>query len=299
MISHVFGRRRFLFMLLGLSAWTVIPGAAADPQAGAGRKLFVIGASASAGFFGEELMGGMRTPEYRLKYYLDAALTAPHEPVKSATSALFFLAVPAVAQEQIDKAVAAQPTAVIGIDFLFWFCYGRRPEELRPALLEDGLKLLERLEGPLVIGDIPDASSAVGGILHREEMPKLETLAAANRRIREWAAKRPAVMVLPLAEFMTACKADQALKTGPVEWPQGTTRKLLQPDQLHAARTGNVALALSILGALTERGLIPEESVRWDGAAVKDQALLIAEKEKAEVRKRIGNKEGRPLIEVK
>lgn len=299
MIPHAFGRGRFLSLLLSVTGLLAFSGHGDEKAAGAGRKLFVIGASASAGFLQQEIMGGVRTPEYRLKYYLDAALKDPHEPVESATSSLFFLAVPTVAREQIDKAMAAQPAVVIGIDFLFWFCYGRRPEDLRPAMLEDGLTLLEQIKGPLVIGDIPDASSAVGGILHREEMPKLETIAAANRRIREWAAERPAVMVLPLADFMVTCKADQPLKTGPVEWPQGTTRKLLQPDQLHAGRTGNVALALSIMAALTERGLIAKDNVRWDAEAVKAQAILNAAPEIEEYTKRTGKKESRPSLEVK
>lgn len=286
-------------MLTGLASLLILPGQAEEKRAGAGAKLFVIGASASAGFIQEEIMGGVRTSEYRLKYYLDAALSAPHPTVESATSALFFLAVPTVAKEQIDKAVAAKPTAVIGIDFLFWFCYGRRPENLRLAMLEDGLALLEQIQEPLVIGDLPDASSAVGGILHREEMPKLETLAAANRRIREWAASRPEVMVLPLSDFMVTCKADEALKTGPVDWPRGTTRKLLQPDQLHAGRTGNAALALSIMASLCERGLIPKESVRWDAEAVKAQAILKAEPEKEVIKKQIENKQARPLLELK
>ena len=254
---------------------------AGDVPAGVGERMFVIGASASAGFIQEELLGGKKTPEYRMKYYLDGALTAPHEPVGSSCTAMFFLAVQPSATTQVASAVAAKPTLTVSVDFLFWFCYGRLKEEpARLALLEKGLAHLEEIPGTLVVGDLPDATSAIGKILDREEVPKLETIDAANRRIREWAATRPSVIVLPLSEFMTTCKANKAVKCGPVEWPDGKTRALLQADELHASRSGNAALALSVFAALTERGLVPKESVLWDAAAVKAKAIANSQIEK-------------------
>ncbi len=290
----------FLFRVAFCLAAALGVAAAEDAKSGVGERMFVIGASASAGFIQEELLGGMKTPEYRLKYYLDAALSTPHEPAGSSCTSMFFLAVQPSAKTQIASAVAAKPTLTVSVDFLFWFCYGRLKEEpARLALLEKGLAHLEKIPGTIVVGDLPDATSAIGKILDREEVPKVETIAAANRRIREWAAARPSVIVLPLSEFMATCKADKAVKCGPVEWPDGKTRALLQADELHASQSGNAALALSVFAALTERGLVPKESVLWDAEAVKAKAIANSQPEKDALKARIETKEVVPLIESK
>ena len=228
--------------------------------------LVVIGASASAGFTLSEPFGGAKTPKYRLNRYLAAALLNPNASIQSLAATSFFLEADKQAKQQIEGALATKPAAVIGIDFLFWFCYGNVPnEEDRAPRFDRGLAYLDQLNCPLVIGDIPDASGAVGGILGAKEVPKPEVIAAANRRLTEWASRRKNVALVSLSEFMTACLNDHALSIGPLTIPEGQTGKLLQSDKLHPARHGCAALALAILNALTrEPGLITSKDVRWD-----------------------------------
>ena len=70
---------------------------------------------------------------------------------------------------------------VVGVDFLFWFCYGEGSTDAgRAQRFETGLKLLEQIPCPLVVGDIPDASSATNtGILSIAQVPSGEFLPAA------------------------------------------------------------------------------------------------------------------------
>jgi hypothetical protein len=229
-------------------------------------SLVVIGASASAGFVSSEPFGGSKTPQYRFSRYLSAALADPGIPAKNLASSTFFLMVDDQARRQIDAAVKAKPSAVVGIDFLFWFFYGKvSAESERAAKFEKGLAYLERLSCPLVIGDIPDASPAAGGMLNANEIPKPEAITAANHRLAEWASAHHNVSLVSLNEFMSACLANRALTIGTINWPEGQTRKLLQSDKLHPARHGCAVLALAVMNALTkERGVFSEKDVRWD-----------------------------------
>src|SRR5205823_5910130 len=92
-------------------------------------RIVMIGASATAGFTESEPLGGPTTPQYRLSRYVDAALLAPHEPVQTLAHTMFFMDAEATGRDQIDRALKARPTLVVGVDFLFWFCYGDGPTE--------------------------------------------------------------------------------------------------------------------------------------------------------------------------
>src|SRR5689334_1804853 len=96
----------------------------------------------------------------------------------------------AFAPTQVEAATNARPTLVIGVDFLFWFCYGDgRTDSERAQRFEQGLKLLEQIPCPLVVGDIPDVSAATNtGIISNEQVPSASARAAANKRLKAWAA---------------------------------------------------------------------------------------------------------------
>src|SRR6266498_5629682 len=151
--------------------------ASSKPKASAATKspwarIVMVGASASAGFTETEPLGGPKTLQYRLSRYLDAALLAAHEPVQNLANAMFFIQPEAAGRYQIDQALKAKPTLVVGIDFLFWFCYGEGPTDKdRLQRFEKGLKLLEAVQFPLVLGDIPDASGASNDMLPTDQIP--------------------------------------------------------------------------------------------------------------------------------
>ena len=215
------------------------------------QRIVMIGASATAGFTASEPLGGTNTPHYSLSRYVEAALMARHEPVRNLGNALFFFQPQLFAQQQLAQALTNQPTLVIGVDFLFWFCYGEgATDEERLQRFEQGLKLLEKVDCPLVVGDIPDASAAVNVMLRPDQMPSLKAIAAANQRLKEWAASRRQVVVLGLSEFMRNALANRAITINDLHLPDGQTRVLLQGDKLHSSPPGCAVLAFAVLDAV-------------------------------------------------
>lgn len=235
------------------------------------NRVVMIGASASAGFVFSEPFGGTNTAKCRLNHYLEAALKAPHEPVKNLANALFFLLPEPAGRMQIEQAVEARPTLVVGVDFLFWFCYGQGTNDAeRLSRFDGGLKLLDSVKCPLVLGSIPDASYATNtGIISPAQVPSPAALAAANARLKTWAAARPQVALVPLSEFMQTAMANEALTVHGQTLPAGKTRAILQSDFLHPAPRGAAWLALGILDALIsqEPGFAAAD-VRWNAEEV-------------------------------
>lgn len=233
-------------------------------------RIVMIGASASAGFVLSEPFGGTNTAKCRLNYYLDAALKVPHEPVKNLASALSFLMPESAGRMQVEQAIQARPTLVVGVDFLFWFCYGQGTNDAeRLQRFDAGLKLLEAIKGPLVLGTIPDASFATNsGIISPAQVPSTAALAAANVRLKTWAAARSQVVLVPLSEFMSAAMANRPLSVHGQTLPAGKTRAILQNDLLHPAPRGAAWLALGILDAAVKRPGFSPADVRWNAEEV-------------------------------
>ncbi len=229
------------------SSNSVAPAAATSPYA----RVVTVGASVTAGFTESEPLGGPNTTRLRLDRYVDAALNVPHTPVTNLGNTFFFLHPELMGRRQMEQAQNHRPTLVIGLDFLFWFLYGEgKTDADRLTRFERGLKMLETVECPLVLGDIPDASAAVNGMLRPEQMPSTNALAAANRRLEEWAAGRPRVVTVKLSEFMGNALANHAIKLRGHTLPAGQTRRLIQDDLLHASPHGCAALALAALEAV-------------------------------------------------
>jgi hypothetical protein len=235
------------------------------------QRVVVVGASASSGFVLSEPFGGTNTARCQLDQYLNAAIIPPHAPVKSLATALLFMNPETLGPMQIEAVTNAHPTLVVGVDFLFWFCYGEGGTDAAHARrFENGLKLLEQISCPLVVGDIPDASSATNtGIISPAQVPSETARRAANRRLREWAAARPGVVVVSLEKFMRAAMANQSVTIRGRTLPAGQTRTLLQSDQLHPTPQGAAVLALEILdGLVTRQPEFGAADVRWNSGEV-------------------------------
>jgi hypothetical protein len=215
------------------------------------QRVVVVGASASSGFVLSEPFGGTNTARCQLDQYLNAAIIPPHAPVKSLATALLFMNPETLGPMQIEAVTNAHPTLVVGVDFLFWFCYGEGGTDAAHARrFENGLKLLEQISCPLVVGDIPDASSATNtGIISP--------------------AARPGVVVVSLEKFMRAAMANQSVTIRGRTLPAGQTRTLLQSDQLHPTPQGAAVLALEILdGLVTRQPEFGAADVRWNSGEV-------------------------------
>lgn len=242
-------------------------------------RVVVIGASASAGFVLTEPFGGTNTACCKLHHYLDAAIVPPHAQVKNVATALFFLSPDALAAQETEAATNSHPTLVVATDFLFWFCYGQGDTDAeRAEHFEAGLQALEKIRCPLLVGDIPDASSATNtGIISAEQVPSETARLAANARLKSWAAKHSQVTIVPLAEFMLATKANAAIKIREISLPAGKTRALLQADGLHPNARGAAVLSLGVLDAFVKaHAKIPAKDIRWNIDAVLQSGLQSA-----------------------
>jgi hypothetical protein len=246
------------FVLLCSLLLTALPSVAAEAAPPLFQRIVVLGASVGAGFDTTAPFGGPKTGQYRFAHYLDAAVAGTHEPVTTCANVMLFLNATEIMEKQVTAAIAAKPSVVVGLDALFWFCYGAgRTPEKRLEFFETGLRFLERIDAPLIVGDLPDASRAVGGILGKGEMPPLETIAKCNERLKEWAAARPNVKIFPISEVMARAGADEELTIGGMNWPAGKSRALLQRDLLHPARHGLAALAIAVLDAAASPATTP------------------------------------------
>ncbi|HEY5346505.1 MAG TPA: hypothetical protein VIK62_09205 [Verrucomicrobiae bacterium] len=264
-------RLKFFYCVTTLWLGVFIAGLQVRAAESPWARVVMIGASASAGFVLDEPLGGAETTRCKLNYYLDAAITKPHAPVKNFGSALMFLNPEAFAPLQVEAATNNHPTLVIGVDFLFWFCYGDgNSDAARAARFETGLKLLEQIHCPLVVGDIPDASSATNtGIISVDMVPSEAARRAANARLKIWAKAHPQVVVMPLAKLMRDIMANATLTLHGQTLPAGKTRALLQADQLHPNPHGAAVLTLGILDALTAKETkFPAAEIRWNSEEV-------------------------------
>lgn len=256
-------------MLLPLTLVAALPFAVQTPPEAAeeGRRhpldrVVVLGASVTTGMeLGADLAG-----------VLEATLVREHAPVRAHHNVFFFVRPVQVGTEQVELALRAEPTLVIGIDFLFWFGYGDQDgaggplvsEEARLVLLDRGLALLDRLDVPLAVGDFPDMSEAIGKMLRAEQVPGAETLVRLNARLAAWARERGDVIVLPLARVIADMRSDRAFRIGHQEWPAGCSDLLLRPDRLHPTLEGMAAVAHLVATELVGAELIAPEDVDLD-----------------------------------
>ena len=224
--------------------------ACASSRERAFERVAVIGASMSAGFALDVEAGR----PLDLAGVLQCALTARHDPVASAADIFFFMRPADTGALLAEKAAEANPTLVVALDFLFWFGYGVvAAEEDRPARLEEGLRLLDRFSCPVIAGDLPDMSEAIGIMLSAAQVPAEETRARMNLRIREWAAGRGAV-VLPLSDLVAKLRAGGEVRAGARVYSGAASRALLQRDRLHPTVEGLACVAVAALDAFTGQG---------------------------------------------
>ncbi len=202
----------------------------------------VMGASVSAGF-----MCGVTIADV-----LDKAITVPHKVVDSSTES-FFLAPEFTGKNSLNRMKKENPGAVIGLDFFFWYSYGIMTFEERRDLLRKGCSLAGELDCVFIAGDIPDMREAAGGMLRKEQIPSPEEIAELNTQLRAWAAKRPNIHIVPLAEWITSLKKGKAIKVNGKK-RSFKKKEILQQDDLHATPKGTVLLAVKCLEHLAETG---------------------------------------------
>ncbi len=215
-------------------------------------RVYTIGASVTAGAGRDASLAAL----------LDRAIPGDHAPVQNLASMFFFAGPTPSARKQVDRCLHDKATLVVGLDALFWFAYGRVSGETEEARTESrlvrfrrGLREMERLTMPFVIGDIPDMRHADPRMLPPHAIPSPSALAAINRALAKWAAGREHVTVLPVASWAKKLeggtfKLPPRGKAEPIVLPK---ERAMSPDRLHPSRVGQVALAHRVVQRLRKR----------------------------------------------
>lgn len=252
-----------LAMGYGLRAQEPAAPAPSVPVAQEPLHLGILGASVSDGLgcFAQELRAdGVYAAKYRLADML--VLVCPDRPFEFEDRAHFsmgFNTKPA-GRAAVAAVLDARPQAVVALDFLFWYCYGRhgpaqtaeQAEERRMAAFEQGLSLLAQFEVPVVVGDIPDMSLAAGKAMPASFVPPLASIDAANARLAAWAADHPNVRVVPLAKLIRQLHDEQLVEVAGKHFAATPEQPLLQADELHATPAGLAAITCVVVDTLAE-----------------------------------------------
>ncbi|MBM3975806.1 MAG: hypothetical protein FJ299_02310 [Planctomycetes bacterium] len=256
----------------------------------------VIGASISDGF-GLRAEVGSRV---RLSDYLNAAIAAPHAEVECFGSAFLFQDPLARGERQVLSALERAPTLLVALDFPFWFAYGTLArEEDRPRLLEAGLALLARYDGPTLLCDLPDMSPALHGakvlgmrMIVESQVPAPEMLKRLNAQLAAWAAERPNVTLVPMAALLDDLRADRPVVVRGAEYRKADLARLFQPDLLHASSEGTALLVALALECLAARH--PELGPGLVSATPQQLSRAVIETKAVERARRAGPAESKP-----
>ena len=212
-------------------------------------RVAVVGASVTAGW-------GVQTPPIKgdfggysinMQHIMDAMILVPHEEVAYLGNAMFFTRPDKFGLELIEEISNYEPTLVVAVDYLFWFAYGNidSPEK-RIEKFTRGLSLLNNINAPLIVGNIPDVHKAIGKMLSASQVPTVETINTMNRMLRSWALLHPNATVLDVHGLYKSLLSDTKITMSTYTWPAGSQADLLQPDLLHTTLEGTVAAALAV-----------------------------------------------------
>lgn len=257
-------------------------------------RVVILGASVSAG------AGTATELEVRrdvgLGTFLAATWSASPETPPAPTdlgSVYFFMDPRERGAKQVEDAREAEPTVVVALDFLFWYVFGERTtrDPRRARGLEEGLRALETLECPIVLGDLPNIEHALTGagpfgapLVHRGMFPTERERRAMNERVSEWAEKREQVAIVPLSDLVAHMKDGGTVELRGSSWTIEEIGDALQKDRLHPTVLGTCWVALHVAEALVELELAAPERFHWDGTAVAARVRELTEPARAKKR---------------
>lgn len=222
------------------------------------HRVAIIGASVTAGYgvmVEVEEGGKKRKTGMNITDVFKASLSDQEVVFLDLGSSLFFMRPLNYARSSVSRAAMWDAELVLGIDFLFWCLYGSddgkgglvQNEAQRLEKLEMGLAILDELDVPLVIGDIPDMISIGTPLLSRSQLPDHETVLKANERIKEWASERPNIEVAGLHDFIKHIHAGESFTIGQYSWNLAEEDiTIMSRDKLHPTIYGTIALAQAL-----------------------------------------------------
>lgn len=207
-----------------------------------------------------------------MRHIVEGMISIPHEEVAYFGKLAFFARPVANGEVLIDQLVAYEPSLVVAIDFLFWYAYGGTrnaadPAQYRTEKFERGLALLEKIEAPIILGNLPDMHKSIGVMLSAGQVPSVQTIHALNIRVKEWAKDKPNVFLVDSHRVVTNLMNDDRVQVFGHTWPAGSQSTLLQADMLHPTFEGTVGISLLIAEALGGSGLETDLRVLMKNAA--------------------------------
>ncbi|MDA1262394.1 MAG: hypothetical protein O3B75_05815 [Planctomycetota bacterium] len=275
-------------------------------------RIAVIGASASDGFgvsvrkdsppadstakksppIGLNLSDVLR---YAAKTTMTDGTTSQRVIMHKYSSGFFFTNPGPIGRGEINRALKIKPTLVLGLDFLFWYVYGTVTAEGNPMTtgadrlsnLELGLDQLDRIVNagvPLVIADIANMRDAIGKMLSENQVPDIQTIESANKRIIEWVKARPLVKIMPLSQILATLKSGGAIELAGKSWNPAELGQLIQADQLHPTFAGTVVLAAGLIDLAKTNDPSTPPPFDFDPKLIRERVLekLAAKKPKEE-----------------
>lgn len=241
--------KKLVLPLLALLA-PAVPAPDAPPKPW--EQVVVIGASTSAGFGTAAEVKG-RAEDVAISDLCEAMILKKHQPVRNLADKMFFTDPKGTAGAQVEAALKAEPSALLAVDFLFWFVYGSKSDEERASDLEEGLALLEKFSCPVLIGGFPDMTDAVGKVLQPGQVPDPEVLKKLNNRVVAWSQTHKNVTLIPMCRMHADLRAGKGVKSGKCEWKPHSVDALLQKDRLHPTVEGLALLTAMCLESLQKR----------------------------------------------
>jgi hypothetical protein len=237
-------------------------------------RIAVIGASVSAGFS----YPPAKNVSAKLAEIIEKSLVVPHEPLLSAAYDVFFLHPEQCGTLALEKAREFQPTLVVALDYLFWYGYGHvEADSERLERLEKGLKNLESFQCPVLVGDFPDMSPALKArvkMISRDQVPSQPALRKLNDRVKEWAAERKNVILVPLAEVCRKVHANGKIEVRGNLYEEGKSQRLFQDDLLHTNIEGSALLWVMSVDLLVQAGQkIQDADVLLDAKAIRKKVI--------------------------
>jgi len=222
--------------------------------------------------------------------FFQSALRQPGVEVFEHSDTMYQLSAKQRGTKQLATAANENPSLLVALDYLPWFVYGSRfrDERFREVALDNALKLLERFECTILLGDIPDWSLALDGQAKRGgaylvpgDLPSPASLAALNAKLASWAAQRPHVSLVPVAGFYESLRAHTPIEVRGNRWANAAYDELLQADTWHPNVEGMVALTCVVLDRLCAQTGAAADAFRWERAAIRDELMKRTADERA------------------
>lgn len=183
-------------------------------------------------------------------------------------------------------AVARKATLVLAPDYLWWAAIA--PEAEREGRLARALTALERIEVPLLLGDIPDFSHLAAALptdfsLPVGHLPTQAECAALRERVQNWAKTQAWVVLVPYSNLYLQAQRGAPFELRGNRWAQEESKRWIQADRFHPSLEGNLLLLIASYDELSKAWpTLSMESIDWSIASIRQRLMEAKSADRAE-----------------